>query len=123
GERLQSLAGHRDQLVAMRATLKKQLAEAFEAIVITSLKDLIAGLDARIKALEGQIAEVIRQAEDTARDYTLMVSVPGVSKVGAFSLLALLPELGQRSPKAIAALVGLAPFDNKSGKLNRRSQI
>ncbi|TGT65733.1 MULTISPECIES: transposase, partial [unclassified Mesorhizobium] len=30
---------------------------------------------------------------------------------------------GQRSPKAIAALVGLAPFDNKSGKLNRRSQI
>jgi transposase len=123
GERLQSLAGHRDQLVAMRATLKKQLGEAFEAIVITSLKDLIAGLDARIKALEGQIAEVIRQAEDTARDYTLMVSVPGVSKVGAFSLLALLPELGQRSPKAIAALVGLAPFDNKSGKLNRRSQI
>ncbi|MEI9407148.1 transposase, partial [Mesorhizobium argentiipisi] len=101
----------RDQLVAMRATLKKQLGEAFEAIVITSLKDLIAGLDARIKALESQIAEVIRQAEDTARDYTLMVSVPGVSKVGALSLLALLPELGQRSPKAIAALVGLAPFD------------
>ncbi|TIQ27360.1 MAG: IS110 family transposase, partial [Mesorhizobium sp.] len=44
-------------------------------------------------------------------------------KVGALSLLALLPELGKRSPKAIAALVGLAPFDNKSGKLNRRSQI
>ncbi|TGV33461.1 IS110 family transposase, partial [bacterium M00.F.Ca.ET.168.01.1.1] len=35
----------------------------------------------------------------------------------------LLPELGQRSPKAISALVGLAPFDNKSGKLSRRSQI
>ena len=52
-----------------------------------------------------------------------MVSVPGVSKGGALSLLALLPELGQRSPKAIAALVGLAPFDNKSGKLNRGSQI
>lgn len=122
-EQLQSLAAHRDQLVGMRATLKKQLGEAFQEIVITSLKGLIAGLDARIKAFEGQIAEVIRQAEDAARDYTLMVSVPGVSKVGAFSLLALLPELGKRSPKAIAALVGLAPFDNKSGKLTRRSQI
>ena len=107
-EQLQSLAGHRDQLVGMRATLKKQLSEAFEEIVITSLEDLIADLDTRIKAFESQIAAVIRQNQDTARDHALMVSVPGVSKGGALSLLALLPELGQRSPKAIAALVGLA---------------
>jgi transposase len=122
-ERLQSLAHHRDHLVDMRATAKKHLAEAFEAIVITSLEDMIADLGTRIKALESLIADVIRQTEDTACDYSLMVSVPGVSKVGALSLLALLPELGQRSPKAIAALAGLAPFDNKSGKLTRRSQI
>ncbi|MER9451910.1 transposase [Mesorhizobium sp. M0138] len=57
-----------------------------------------------------------------ARDNALMISVPGVSKITSFSL-AHLPELGQRSPKSIAALAGLAPFDNKSGKLNRRSQI
>ncbi|TGT46618.1 IS110 family transposase, partial [Mesorhizobium sp. M8A.F.Ca.ET.167.01.1.1] len=122
-ERLQSLAGHRDQLVDMRARLKKHLAEAFEAIVIASLEDMIADFDRRIHALESQIAEVIRQAQHTARDYSLMVSVPGVSKVSALSLLAHLPVLGQRSPKSIAALAGLAPFDNKSGKLSRRSQI
>ncbi|TGQ51010.1 hypothetical protein EN855_036145, partial [Mesorhizobium sp. M1C.F.Ca.ET.212.01.1.1] len=57
-EQLQSLAGHRDQLVGMRATLKKQLSEAFEEIVITSLEDLIADLDTRIKAFESQIAAV-----------------------------------------------------------------
>lgn len=122
-ERLQSLAGHRDHLVEMRATLKKHLAEAFDELVIADLEETIAHFDTRIKALESRIAQVIRQSEDTARDYTLMVSVPGVSKVGALCLLALLPELGQRSPKSIAALAGLAPFDNKSGKLNRRSQI
>ncbi|MDX8443960.1 IS110 family transposase, partial [Mesorhizobium australafricanum] len=122
-ERLQSLAGHRDHLVNMRATAKKHLAEAFDEIVIADLEETIAYFDTRIKALESLIAEVIRQNQDTARDHALMVSVPGVSKVGALSLLALLPELGQRSPKAIAALAGLAPFDNKSGKLNRRSQI
>ncbi|MGZ9409662.1 MAG: transposase, partial [Methylocystis sp.] len=33
---------------------------------------------------------------------------------------ALMPELGRRSPKAIAALAGLAPFNNDSGK--RRGQ-
>lgn len=123
GERLQSLARHRDHLVDMRATAKKHLADAFEAIVITSLEETIAHFDTRIKALESLIADVIRQNQDTARDHALMVSVPGVSKVGALSLLAHLPELGQRSPKSIAALAGLAPFDNKSGKLNRRSQI
>ncbi|MDX8449547.1 transposase [Mesorhizobium captivum] len=122
-ERLQSLARHRDHLVDMRATAKKHLADAFEAIVITSLEETIAHFDTRIKALESLIADVIRQNQDTARDHALMVSVPGVSKVGALSLLAHLPELGQRSPKSIAALAGLAPFDNKSGKLNRRSQI
>ncbi|WP_027167584.1 IS110 family transposase [Mesorhizobium sp. WSM3224] len=122
-EQLQSLARHRDHLVDTRATLKKHLAEAFEAIVIADLEETIAYLDSRIKALESLIAEVIRQNQDTARDHALMVSVPGVSKTTALCLLALLPELGQRSPKAIAALAGLAPFDNKSGKLNRRSQI
>ncbi|WFP65957.1 IS110 family transposase [Mesorhizobium sp. WSM4904] len=122
-EQLQSLARYRDHLVEMRATLKKHLAEAFDEIVIADLEETIAAFDTRIHALESRIANVIRQTEDTARDYTLMISVPGVSKVGALSLLAHLPELGQRSPKAIAALAGLAPFDNKSGKLNRRSQI
>jgi transposase len=122
-ERLQSLARHRDQLVDMRARLKKLLGEAFDESVIADLEDMIADFGTRIDALDSLIAKTIRQAEDTARDYTLMVSVPGVSKVGALSLLAHLPELGQRSPKSIAALAGLAPFDNKSGKHNRRSQI
>lgn len=122
-ERLQSLARHRDQLVDMRARLKKLLGEAFDETVVADLADMIADFDTRIHALESRIADVIRQAEDTARDYTLMVSVPGVSKVGALSLLAHLPELGKRSPKSIAALAGLAPFDNKSGKLSRKSQI
>jgi transposase len=123
GEHLQSLARHRDHLVEIRARLKKLRSEAFDAVVIDDLEDMIAASDTRIRTIEARIAEAIRQSEDTARDNTLMVSVPGVSKVTAFSLLAHLPELGLRSPKSIAALAGLAPFDNKSGKLNRRSQI
>jgi len=123
GEHLQSLARHRDHLVEARAKFKKLRSEAFDAVVIDDLEDMIASFDKRIKALESRIAETIRQSEDTARDNALMVSVPGVSKVTAFCLLAHLPELGLRTPKSIAALAGLAPFDNKSGKLNRRSQI
>lgn len=123
GERLQSLARHRDHLVEIRARLKRYLGEAFDADVVTDTERLIAEFDTRIEALESRIAKAIREAEDTARDYELMVSVPGVSTITALSLLAHMPELGRRSQKSIAALAGLAPFDNESGKCRRRSKI
>ena len=47
----------------------------------------------------------------------MLISMPGVGPVLAFTLIALLPELGQMSRKQIAALVGLAPYDFDSGKL------
>lgn len=123
GEHLQSLARHRDRLVEARAKFKKHLGEAFDEDVITDIKELIADFDTRIDALESRITKAIRQAEDTALAYALMISVPGVSTITALSLLAHMPELGQRSPKSIAALAGLAPFDNESGKLKHRSKI
>jgi transposase len=41
----------------------------------------------------------------------------------AFTLIALLPELGKMSRKQIAALVGLAPYDFDSGKLRGHRSI
>ena len=43
------------------------------------------------------------------------MTIPGVGPVTAATLIALLPELGRRSPKTIAALAGLAPFNVDSG--------
>jgi transposase len=40
----------------------------------------------------------------------------GVGPVLAHTLLALLPELGALSRRQIAALAGVAPFDDRSGK-------
>ena len=122
-ERLQALARHRDRLVEARARFKKHLGEAFDEEVVIEIEELIAHLNTRIDALESRIAKAIGEAEDTARDYKLMVSVPGVATITALSLLAHMPELGRRSPKSIAALAGLAPFDHESGKLKRRAQI
>src|SRR5262249_8729526 len=49
--------------------------------------------------------------------------MPGVGPVLAFTLIALLPELGKMSRKQIAALVGLAPYDFDSGKLKGHRSI
>ena len=46
----------------------------------------------------------------------LLRSVPGVGPITARTLLAELPELGRLDRRAIAALVGVAPFNCDSGQ-------
>ena len=49
--------------------------------------------------------------------------MPGVGKVTMATLLGLLPELGQLDRRAIAALVGVAPFARDSGLMRGRRTI
>jgi transposase len=73
-------------------------------------------LQADIKLIDRRIAECVdANAELTAKNLVLR-SMKGVGPVLAHTLLALLPELGQLTGKQIAALVGVAPFDDQSGK-------
>ena len=122
-ERLQALVRRRDQLVDVRADQKKHLQEAFDADVTTDIESLIITLDERIKALEALIRAVTDADATIAADYDILVSAPGVATVTATTLIALMPELGQRSPKTIAALAGLAPIANESGSKTFRSRI
>ncbi len=52
-----------------------------------------------------------------------MRSAPGIGEVAATTLLALMPELGSRSAKTIAALAGLAPLNRDSGNNRGRRTI
>lgn len=122
-ERLQSLARRRDQLVEIRAREKMVLSQAFDADVANDITGSIADLDKRIKAIEVLIKAAIRDSQDSAGDYHLLVSAPGVATVTALTLIAHLPELGQRSPKSIAALVGIAPINHDSGKKKGKRHI
>lgn len=123
GERLQSLARRRDQLVEIRAREKMALSQAFDADVAADITASIEALDARIQALEALIKAAIRDDKETSGDYALLVSAPGVSTVTALALIAHMPELGQRSPKSIAALAGVAPINQDSGKKKGRRPI
>lgn len=122
-ERLQSLARRRDQLVEIRAKQKTLLGHVFDADVANDIEALIAVLDARIDRLQTIISATIRDNQATNRTWRLLTSAPGVSTVTALALIAHLPELGDRSPKTIAALAGLAPFDRESGKTRRKATI
>src|SRR5215213_8507877 len=76
-----------------------------------------------ISASDKRLTQMIAAEADLARRYARLTSMPGVGPVLAFTLIALLPELGRMSRKRIAALVGLAPYDFDSGKLRGHRSI
>ena len=53
----------------------------------------------------------------------ILLSVKGVGKVLAYTLLSDLPELGQLNRKEIAALVGVAPMNRESGAYRGKRKI
>lgn len=73
-------------------------------------------LEADAATLDRRIAELVEADPDLMAKNSILRSMKGVGPVLAHTLLALLPELGQLSRKQIAALVGVAPFEDQSGK-------
>lgn len=111
----------RDQLVEMRAAERVRHGEADDPG--GSLARHLAWLDDEIARLERLLAQALRENEALDRTRALLRSAPGVGPVTATTLIALMPELGHVSPKAIAALAGLAPFNQDSGRHRGKRMI
>jgi transposase len=62
------------------------------------------------------IARQIRAHHDLAARLDLVLSIPGIGERTALALIIRMPELGRISREEAAALEGLAPFDDDSGK-------
>lgn len=120
-ERLRALHKRRDQLVHMRAQERTRLSE--EPDERRSIERHIAWLDADIKELDARIRAFIAAVQELAQLHKRLRQVPGIGQVAATTLIALLPELGSRSPKAIAALAGLAPLNRDSGSMRGKRTI
>ena len=63
-----------------------------------------------------RLLAILRAHADLANRFDLLISVPGIGERTAIALLIRMPELGTLSREKAAALAGLAPFDNDSGK-------
>jgi transposase len=116
---LRELYDRRGQLVHMLAMEKNQRHSAAvgqaSAEVLKSIDQHIAYLEARIRKLEQRMDQLVEGcAAFRARDEILQ-TITGIGPQVSRTLLAYLPELGSTSRQRIAALVGLAPFNDDSG--------
>jgi transposase len=122
-ERLARLIKRRAQLVAMRQQERTRRSECHDSEIADSLEHHLAWLDATLGEIDRAIQQLIAGSPELRRQHRLLRSAPGIGPVVAAVLLALLPELGCRSPKTIAALVGLAPFNVDSGRFRGQRRI
>jgi transposase len=83
----------------------------------------IARLKARRSAQILLIERQLRAHPDLGRRLDLVLSVPGIGKRTALALIIRMPELGRVSREEAAALAGLAPFDDDSGKRKGQRHI
>jgi transposase len=122
-ERLTRLQRRRDQLVADRADEKKRLQLAEDQEVRASIAAHIAWIDAEIERLQAIADRLVQASPQLIALRKQLETAPGVGPITALIMIALLPELGQRSGKTIAALAGLAPFNNDSGAFRGQRHI
>lgn len=113
------LVDRRAQLVAMRTQEKNRMVTV-KHVARTSVRHHIEWLDERIKEIDKDLDGRLKDSTIYQPKYELLDSVPGVGKVTIAMLLGRLPELGNLDRKRLAALVGVAPMADDSGK--RRGQ-
>ena len=77
----------------------------------------------QLDKLEDIIAAKIDKTEPFAQRAEIIQSVPGLAGNAAAGLIAFLPELGLVDRQAASALLGVAPFDDDSGKRHGQRHI
>jgi transposase len=111
---LEALVTRRRQLVAMLTEEQNRLATTPPPLR-PRLQAHIRWLQRELGAVDADLREAIQRHPCWRVQEDLLRSVPGVGPVLAVTLLAHLPELGHLSRRAIAALVGVAPWSRESG--------
>lgn len=121
-EKMRLLLGRREQLMNDRQREKNRTDKIHDQIIKNSVEDHIKWLSDEIKNIDKQLKEY-HQADDIKEKYDLLLSIPAIGTLVASYLIAKLPELGLLNHKAIAALVGVAPYNHDSGSFKGKRFI
>ena len=122
-EKIAAVVTMRRQLSDEHITVLNQAAHIEDIMLRRINKRRLTRLETDIRLLDNRLRELLADDAALTERYHILISMPGVGPVLAFTLIALLPELGRMSRKQIAALVGVAPYDFDSGKLRGHRSI
>lgn len=113
---LNDMVCRRRQLIDMRVQETLRLGTAASKVLQKNLHKHIAWLDKQIGEIDHDLTKRLRESEVWRAKDDLLRGIPGVGAVTTLTMLAKCPELGTLSRREIAALTGVAPLANDSGK-------
>jgi len=115
-EELAALVKARKGLLDLMTRLQSQNEHAAPGPVQKANARVLKSLANEIAKLEAAISARIKATPDFAERAEIIESVPGLAETTSATLIAGMPELGQVSDDIAAALIGVAPYDDDSGK-------
>jgi transposase len=122
-EKLVQIVHARQGLLDLQTSLQNRGEHAAPEVVQKMQGRLLKKIALELAGLEAAIAAMIKATAHFAELAEIIESVPGLGEVTAAGLIAAMPELGQVSNQAISALLGVAPYDDDSGKRRGERQI
>jgi transposase len=115
-EELVALVKARKGLIDVKIRLQSQDEHAVPGPVRKAHARVLKSLAAEIAKLEAAISAMVKATPEFAERAEIIESVPGFAEATSATLIAGIPELGQVSDDIAAALIGVAPYDDDSGK-------
>lgn len=114
-DKLKALVRRRDDLVATRVAEQNRAKAPGAGDLAASFRAVLAVLDRQIQHVEKAIRAIISSGS-LKQKTDVVTAMTGIGQTTAAALLAAMPELGTMDRKQAAALAGLAPHPNESGK-------
>lgn len=121
-EHLTAWLTRRHQIVEM-LTVEKNRLQTVRPAMRSDVEEHITWLTEKLAKLDAEIDQFVQGSALWKDKNTLLQSVPGVGRITASTLLAMLPELGTLNRQEIAALVGVAPVNRDSGRKHGKRRI
>jgi transposase len=122
-EHLAGLLAARQALVDHQTALQNQICACPKGPARQALAAAFKPIPVSIKQLDRLIAGAIAAHPPFAALAERLDTVPGLGPVTIAAIIAWLPELGRLDRRALAALVGVAPYDDDSGKRSGQRYI
>lgn len=120
---LEDMLNRRRQLIAMRVQELLRLNTAESKALQKSLKTHIAWLEKQITTVDNDLNTQLRASDVWRAKDDVLKGIPGIGAVTSLTMLSKCPELGALNRREIAALVGVAPLANDSGKHRGKRSI
>jgi transposase len=120
---LRELRVARQGRVKDRIALTVRLRHANLALIKHQLRLSIHQVEAHLAEIDAAILEAVRADEALSQRFDILTSIPGIGEIAACAMLIEMPELGQLEARQAAALAGLAPITQQSGKWKGHAHI